>query len=336
MIFSCIHSINDSTASLLSFGISFLSLIVSIVVLVLTYQAWHLKVGKKVKGYWGYGSSIEAGGHYIGHVVLENCKDKDLVIHNMYLRFGRNIYLDLFAKDAVNNSYVHILPPLSTVVFNFGGALLYDDGSRIVDFDSLFRGKNRIDAKIVLNTNDGKIVVGNFRRGWSPTYQYFNNFATMLIRPISYYTDTSVYGKQGSVTLEHKAIDYTSYGKGTLFLVDLELEDNQVVTFPVFKDIKCYKFAELDFTDDNLKDSNSLRLFLEKSKKQNKIDFVSIKKITDLQKSREELLSQYTNSDTPLALETLNWWNYFIVSQIETWIYKFKEWKKRKNNQKKA
>lgn len=315
-------------SDLLVILISCISLFVSVIVLFITYKTYILKYGHKVRGWIGISSSITSSNNYFHSLVLENLKDKDLVIFDIYVRFGHNIYLNMLDKDDLNESYFHIIPALSTKEFRFGPAIEYISGTELVNSSQLF-DNNRTNQSIVLATNQGKVVVRPFKKGWSPISDYFNNYGTVIINPIRYYSDNSIYGRKGKEKERvNPAIDYSTYGNQTLFLVVLKRKYFGVVTYPIWKSCKVQYFSDIDFTEESLTSKESLKKFLLKEKSNKRIDFESIDTIIDFQSYVSDVRKKYTTD--PIQFEPENWFTYRIVDKIQTYLYKFNDYYKRK------
>ena len=60
---------------------------------------------RKFAGWLGESSSIISEHKYYRTLLLENLKDKDLVVFDIYIRIGHNIYLDMLDKDNLNEQY---------------------------------------------------------------------------------------------------------------------------------------------------------------------------------------------------------------------------------------
>lgn len=306
----------DGIINIVIGGFSILGFLVSAIVLYITFQTWKLKCGEKVRGEFGICSSIESSGYYINNVTLENLKDKDLVIKEMYIRFGRNIYLDMFMKDSANENYVHIIPPLSTIEFKFGPAFAYTERCDKVTIEALLHKNIWRNSRIILITNEGKLTVKRAKKGWSPEFYYFNNYGTQIIQQHRYYSDNSVYGKNG---IEHSAIDYSTYGDKTLYLVKLLLDNGKIVTYPIYEKYQVIKFENLQFSDKELETCDTLKRFIEKEKETGNINYVEIKEIIDFQSIIRGYNDKYHHdSENVLEPKPMNWFQYNIICKTET------------------
>ena len=329
--------------------LTFCAIFVAIWTLWVTKAALNLKCGNKVIGYYNIASSIESSTPYIREVVLQNMKDKEVAIHEIYIRFGKNIYLDLLNKG-LYDSYLHILPPLGPLQFKFGPAFRYCNGTETVDMSDLILENSY--GKLILVTNTGKIEVKKIKTGWSPHAQYFNNFGIQNIQTYKYYTRSSVFGKD---SLSTQAIDYSSYGDRVIYLITLKTKgvESEYRIFDTDKP-QVQKFEHVKFTKQSLQSEQALRSFLKSEKKKGNVSFDDIVNVVDfrelIEKDRAE--AQKYGSYTPKAE---NWFEFYICDKLQTiwWNLKFdyenyskgnisshyhywffKLWKKFKNNRK--
>lgn len=305
----------------LSGVIALLAFFVSIAALYVSIKSLNLKFGNKVMGYYNYMSSRESSSPYIREIVLQNMKDKEVAIHDIYIKFGHNVYIDMLDKDEVHEKYIHVLPSLGTLTFKFGPAFLYSEQTRVADVSKLIEGRNN--GKIILSTNDGKIEVAPITKGWSPVSKYFNNFGTIIVNTNRYYTKDSVCY---SGNFEHKYIDYSSYGDRILYLVTLRLEDKREVDYPIYQDLdyKVEKFHKLIFTNDVLSSTKTLKDFLKKEKSKGNIQYETIVKIRDSHALIDRIVNRH-RVENPLSIEAEGWFEYNIKDKLITLWWKLKE-----------
>lgn len=303
--------------------ITAISLLVSVIVLFITYKTYILKYGQKVRGWVGESSSIISEHKYYRTLLLENLKDKDLVVFDIYIRIGHNIYLDMLDKDNLNEQYFHIIPALSTKEFRFGPPIEYVDGTYSVNLsDLIFDRKTK--TKIILSTNQGKLIVKSIKNGWNPVSDYFKNYGTSIIRPIRYYSDDSIYGRTGKEQL-NSAINYNSYGSRTLYLITLKRKNFGLITYPIMKDCKVQYFEKTEFTDEVLENTDVLREFILSERSKGTIEFDEIDNIFDFRAYVKDVRDKFTPFDTPLKAE--NWFTYNIIDRLQTYWYKYKNFK---------
>ena len=304
-----------------SFTISIFGLLISLVVLYITFQTWKLKIGQSARASYGITSSIAADGTYISNVIIQNLKDKDLIIFGIYLRFGYNIYIDLLNINDDYDRYHHIIPPLSTRVFELGPPVYYLRGFYEISIDDFFR--NYPKASIILLTNEGKLKARKFKKGWSPIAESFSNYSVLNIIPIRYYAKDSVID-----THEHAEnyIDYASIEKTTLYVIRLKLYDNKEYEFRINPNFKYKYFKNIDFDKEVVSSEDALRAFLLKCKDDGLIDFVEIISIIDFQ---HWITNSKSNRDKRIISEDkikpLNWFEFHIIAKIETMIVNIKK-----------
>ncbi len=308
---------NNENISLFSFIVAIASLIIaaigliiSIIVLILTYRTWKLKSGKGVLGGYGITSSIESSTPYVSEIKLQNTKDKELAISGIYIHFGKNVYIDMLEKDYRFDKYNIVIPPFGSAVLNFGPVYLYSDGSKKTNVDELLlHGK----GKIVLSTNEGKLVCRDFKKGWDPISDWFKNYGTAVINVNRFYKKGSVYvgGEEPS-----KVYDYTSFGDRTLYIVTLGLKNGKKVEYPIYRfgERQVIKFDSIVFTKEALSSKSNLKAFINKQKGKGKIDFETLYDIVDVQ----NIIKQCTNNidNEPYIPEINGWFKYYICDKI--------------------
>lgn len=294
------------------------ALLISFWSLKVAIKALNLKCGTKVIGYYNIARSFDSNTPYVREVVIQNLKDKEVAIHEIYIRFGKNVYLDLFDKGCYDY-YVHILPPLGTLQFKFGPAYRYSCGLKTVDMSNLIWGKKQ--GQLVLVTNIGKIMVKRIKTGWSPHGDYFRNFGIQIIQMHKYYTTDSLYGNNGHKT---KAIDYSSYGDRIVFLVTLKINGKDI-EYSIFgaDETQVSKFKRLKFTKQVLQDERTLRSFLNSEKKRGNIKFDSIVKIINF----KNLINKAKNESDKYGYYTPKvekWFDFYILDKAQTIWLNFK------------
>jgi len=309
----------------LSGAIALLAFLVSIAALYVSIKSLSLKYNNKVMGYYNYMSSAESSTPFIREIVLQNLKDKEIAIHDIYIKFGQNVYLDMLGKDGLNEAYIHVLPPLGTLTFKFGPVYLYSEQTQIADITKLIEGKH---GKIILSTNDGMIKVKPIKKGWSPISEYFKNYGTVIVQSNRYYRKDSVCYNGA---YKNKAIDYTSYGDRILYLITLRLEDKTEVEYPIYQELnyKVAKFSKLIFTEEILSSTKTLKEFLKKEKSRGKIQFESIVKIRDAHALINRDIKRYQKEE-PIIVKAEGWLEYNIKDKFITLWWKLKEDYKRK------
>lgn len=258
-------------------AISALACIVSVLAFIIALKSWSLKYKARVCGQivsnWSNISSMP----YIGSLVLHNLKDKELAIHNIYVRYGKNVYLNLLNKDELSLNYTHILPPFGTVTFEFGPAYAYVDGTMAVDVSQILQEEK---WQIVLSTNEGKVVVKDKNRYWSPIIDTKGNYYDRIISP--WRADSN--RLNNTPEINDRTIRYDSYGDRMKYLV-IFFVNGEEKDCPIYADDfeRCEYLRGITYDIKDLKDEGSLRKFLNKQKKAGNIKFDKIVRIIDAQ-----------------------------------------------------
>lgn len=146
----------------------------------------------------------------------------------------------------------------------------------------------------------------------------------IIIRPIRYYTDASIYGKTGKEQF-NSAVNYNSFGNKTLYLVTLKRKQFGLVTYPIMKDLKVQYFSNTEFSDEVLENIDTLKDFIMREKTRGAIEFDEIYNIFDFRSYVKEVKEQFKPLNIPLESE--NWITYNIIDRIQTYWYKYKHFK---------
>ena len=303
----------------------FLSTIIALIAAIFTYFTYKLKIGQKAKAFCviTYANDLP----YISSLMIENQKDKDLIIHDIYVRFGPDIYVDLLDKD-YSNKYNIVVPPLGIKEFKFGPVFMYNVSTHRVDVERLFKSTK---YKIVLSTSHGKLVCNDWGKGWDAISESLTNHHVVVVHPNKVYSTSSVYYKDN---YETPAIDYTSYSNEVKYVVKLIKKDGVHLYCPIYNNKRKIKlFKNLTFSDEVLKDEDSLRKFLNKSKDKKLVDISKIEYIYDVQKIRNTTLKHYPEESTELVSESP--WHFYTLGYIDSKWEDIKLWwenKKRKRH----
>ncbi|MBD5320055.1 MAG: hypothetical protein HDS07_04055 [Bacteroides sp.] len=298
------------------------ALFVSIIVLRITYLTWKLKYGQAVRASIGIARTDKT---YVSNVVIENLKDRDLIIYAIYLKFGANVYIDLLDIDYHFDRYTHIIPGLSTRIFELGPPLYYTKSSMEVDIENLLN--NWTAGSIVLHTNIGLIKAKKIKDNWHPIAQYFKNYGTVYIRPRRFYTKDSV---PSSKKQSENYIDYSSYESSVIYVVSLKFVDGTIYDFEIPPTHNYVPFQKLDFSADVLENEDTLRKYFIRCQENGVIDFEEIVNITNIQKIIKKDRHLGRCDETSYKIKVLNWFEYNIIWYFKTQWYNWKSNKKKR------
>ncbi len=152
------------------------TLILSILGLYFALKNYFRKSGANVSAWYGVSGTNQHSKNYISSVLLLNNKDKPLIINNIYLRLGRNIYIKLSEMDSdflTLKSYEVMHYKLPAVHVYFSGMI------RIENIDKAINDK-KITKRIVLDTLEGLVVCKKFKKD-SVLEIFFNRLGTGYI-----------------------------------------------------------------------------------------------------------------------------------------------------------
>lgn len=291
----------------LSIALMLLSIIIASIAGVFTYFTYKLKIGQKARACCGIMYSKDLP--YISSVIIENQKDKDLVIHDIYVRFGPDIYVDLLDKD-FSDKYNIVVPPLSVKEIQFGPVFMYNVNTHRVAVESLFKTTK---YKIVLSTSQGKLICNDWDKGWSAISESLNNHHVVVAHPNRIYSTSSVYFKN---IFETPAIDYSSYSDEVKYVVKLITKDGDKMFCKIYdNNKKIVLFKDLTFSEEVLKDEDSIRKYLNKAKEKKLVNFSKIEEIYNVQKMMDSTLELYQDeiielkSESPLHFYTIGYIN---------------------------
>lgn len=295
--------------SVVSIIIAYISAVIAGVSLVYSVKMYNYKHGIEVLGSYSLCSSTYCNDAYISKVVLENCKDKAVVIYSIHLRIGHNIYLLL----ADYSQRPLVLQPFEAHVEIFEPIECYETNCVEVDLNDLLHNM-KISKKLVLATAEGKYVVKERNKIWEPVRDFFRNYTTHIVRPFRF----SYAGK--------------CYGSKALYIVRFRYENQSEEIVPIYpKDYEIVKFDQFQLTKDSVESAKVLKDFLEKQKELGNLKCKEIL-VDDLLKAKEESLEIIERSE--MKLTALNFFQYYGIGLIYTFYQNWKMKHKKSNNKK--
>lgn len=219
-----------------------LALILSALAVYFTVLTFRLKRGAFVRGqYQVVSSSVDTNDPYVCEVLLENLKDRSVVIFGIYLWLDHGYYLCLeeFAEDPL------IVSPFEVVKRKFGPIDGYNFNMRRLKIDELLGNRRR--TKIMLSTADGMITVKKPIFVDKPVYQWFKNHLIV------------------EIGVDRMTFRGKSYGGATKYLVSLFKNDELVETIQLYGHDQKYKwFRDLGGEATNLESTHAVQQFFER------------------------------------------------------------------------
>lgn len=183
-----ISKMSDSEAlniliSMTSLTIATISLAIAMIVLFYAAYQFLSKRGSRFCGTFSISSSAWSRQRYVGEVILENTKDKAIAINTIYLRIGRNIYVELIDYS----ESPRIISPFETIKLCFKeGVSGYITSTFKVTLDSLL-ADNKVRKNLVVLTPQGLSNVENYKTLWNVYFESLKNYFIVPVHPVRKY-----------------------------------------------------------------------------------------------------------------------------------------------------
>lgn len=285
---------NQTIVNTMSLPLSLLAFIVGALTLLYTIKLFKMKKGIDVKCSYSMSSSVYCDDTYVNNFILENRKDKSIVIFHTYLKIGHNYYLEL--ENFEDNPL--IIKPFEVYNKNFDPILFYSESLSRIKLDKLLKN-SKVKKKVLLYTTEGTYQVKAHIKMTNPISLFFKNNATAIIHP-------------NRLRYEDKA-----YGKNIKFLVEFFIDNGEKQIISLLENSYKYKFKGFVLTKESLKDKNSLETFFNNLIDTNSLKNISKFNIIDFGKEVNNTLNSY-EKDKVIDAEYYSFLNYHIVGKILT------------------
>lgn len=275
--------------------ISFVAIGISLVALATTILNFRRKSNISISGSIVYSLGSPTSNAYVSKIFLDNKKDRAVTIYAVYLMILPNYYIQL--EDLEGDPLT--LAPYSSVVREYGQVHFYSINLKRIDLNNLFELKkdNRTSKRkkfIVLATSDGKYVVKNSIKRWSPVGLFFRNHLTAIIQPR---------------TVKYKDQFVDSRAK---FLVLLNYKDSEQILMIRPDEYKYIQFKGFQLSESDLKDMETIKKFFELQRSKGNVNFDSVE-VLDPSKLVEV-------PDRVLKAPEISWLEYNLTGLVKTWI----------------
>lgn len=268
---------------LVTFVVSIIGLTVALVALTVAIINVRRKSGMSVKGRVSISNSVYAEDDYVSNITIENCKDKAVIIFEIYLMVGRNYYIELESF-----SEPHILKAYESYVARYSPVEFYASGMKPVDLNDLIKD-SKVKKRIVLSTSQGRYVVKDWIKKWDPVIEQLQGKMTLGIHPVRY-----------DNKLGH-------YGLNIKYAVKLINEDGKSIIKPIrLIDIDRPKFDEFRLTKNALSSKDNLAEFIN-SKIDEGIAKFTLVEVIDIEAVRLESI----NNGYSFNRQTLQYYGWF-------------------------
>jgi hypothetical protein len=226
-----------------------LALSISTLALVIATKNYRRKAGLYIRGTFSITSSRAGNDDYVSEVILENLKDRAVTIFAVYLKLGYHCYLEI--ENLENKPLV--LKAFETYQMTSGPIEFYGSNDNRIDLNDLLRNR-RVRKRLVLSTSDGKYMVPQRIRRWSPLIDYFRNHLTIIARPVS-----STY-------------EDTYLGGNMVYVVEFVSQDDRKEIVPIHpKDYELKLLRGFSLSKDSLVSKEALEHFLQRQMDEGKL-----------------------------------------------------------------
>ena len=274
--------------------VSVLTLGVATIAAIYSYRGDRRKGGVDIRGYYSVSLSIEAEDTYIGEVVLENMKDRTVVVFGIYLEIGRGDYLQIeqFAEEPL------LVQPFTVYRKEYEPVDMYSANLQRVRLDSLLAPGRSPRKRLVLSTAQGRYSVKKSLYRWDPGLDLFRNHRTGVFKPLR------------SIYLG------TAYGPKTQYLVELTTSSGKQEVIPIFPwDYRFSKFQRFNLSRECLQSRDALETFLRARVASGELPCLKLK-VFDLAKIRHTRYeTQYKNV---IDITHQGWFAYHITGRLVT------------------
>lgn len=255
-------------------------------------RAYRLKSGIKIRGSWGWTSSIKAEDKYVSSLTLENLKDRAVVIFQILLEVDRGYFIELEDRE----SEPLILGPFEAFHREYEPIDRYSVNMSRIRMDGLLADQ-KVRKRLVLATSQGRYnITGNIDR-WYPTTGFFHNRLSAYIRPL------------------RSTYDGKAFGSGTKYVVDMVTETGQREVIPIYpRDHEVRRFENVQLTAESLESKEALETYLLEHAFDGKLQIRDLK-VLDLEEWRSKI---YKDEFTLIDATPRGWWTYHVLGPLVT------------------
>ena len=245
------------------------------------------KLGKNIKGGYTIGSSIDCEDTFISRIVLENFKDRSVVIYGIFFRMGVNNYIQL---EEFKNEPL-ILEPFGCYVKEYLPIDFYDCNLVRINYDNLLKDW-KVKKNIVLSTSQGRVVVQLRSTYWTPLTEFHKNRKPILCRIV------------------RTTYEGISYGLNIKYILKIEHVPGKYNFFPINLDEYKFNTFELKLSQESLESKDNLENFLKVAIRDGLLGCRNIE-VIDINRAREEKYSPF-DFKTRYDPVQYNWFQYYL------------------------
>lgn len=261
---------------------SFFALILSVGAIYFTVVSFRLKKGIYVRGQYSWTlSDIATHDPYVNEVLLENLKDRSIVIFGIYLKISHGYYicLEKFEGEPL------VIKPFEVSRRLYGPIDGYSFNWKRVNIEALKKSNKKM--KIILSTTDGMVNVRKPVSVKDPAHRWFENHLIITLN-----TDRFI-------------LNGRAYGAATKYVVEIYEGKSVIERIPLYgKDYEFKWFRELGGVEEDLSSTESVKLLFEEAVAK-KIPKATHVEVIDYQSALRNLYRDYTLD--PIIAKRRSW-----------------------------
>ena len=273
--------------------ISITAMLISMIALIYTVKTYLLKSGSKIRGEYTICSSMKCEDKYVSNIIIENLKDRAIVIFKIYLKIGHSYYLEI--EDFEDKPL--IIKPFEVCRRKYEPLDFYSVNLNKIDLNKLFENK-KIKFFLIISTPDGKHKIKSIINYWDPIGYSFKNHMTTI------------------VNLMRLIYKDKSYGSNAKYIIDFKFKEGIKETIAIYShDYTIKRFKNFNLTRDSLISKDSLENYLYEKTSEGLL-LCNDLTVYDIDTWRDEIYN--LNKNKIREVPNFNWWMYNIMGPIYT------------------
>lgn len=272
------------------------ALLLSALAVYITIRIYWQKIGFQVRGsYYVVFSSVATDHRYVKEVMLENLKDRSVVIFGVYFRLssGYLIEIERFDESPL------ILKPFEVTKRTYGPPDFYSVNNRKLNLNPLFDLGSKRRNYLVLSTPDGKVKVKRWIKKWDPMWEWFWNHLIVTAQ------------------IQSAQFHGNSYGSNLIYFVELKKGGKLTDSMALYpRDFELKRLRDLGATPSSFDTKESLGAMLAQAIAEGRIDADDFL-VHDAKAILEKRYENYVQE--PFEAMRLSWFTTHFIGRFATW-----------------
>lgn len=287
--------------ALIALLVSSTALVISTTAATIAWLNFRRKSSLNLRGVHTIKFSNECDDAYVSSIAIENLKDRAVSIYAVYLRISRGYYL--LIEDFRDSP--QILRAYETLTKSYEPIEYYVSHGYRTAIQAVLN-KRIHKHRLVVSTSEGKYVVKEPPKTWTPTNDFFRNGLT-----------TTVVAHRGMY--EGKVI-----GGNTKYIVKLTAAGDKTQTLLIHRlDYKLQPFEDIRLTEASLRSADALTALFQAHIAAGRLaaESVEVLDLDELRRERRTLLSNEVFEAKPIG-----WFKYHVIGPLKS---RYRRWTRR-------